>query len=151
MRPGLGWVALGAAITLGAWRMDRLESLNIEPWSAPGLLPGVLGLLIVLFGLAMRVSPAVAASSDPPESVPWGRLSAVLALTALFVFGALGRLPFIPAAAALIFVWMLMLGVASSPADQPRLTRLLRPALIAVIAALVIGTLFQDVLLVRLP
>lgn len=151
MRPGLGWVALGAAITLGAWRMDRLESLNIEPWSAPGLVPGVLGLLIVVFGLAMLVSPAVAANSDPPESVPWGRLSAILALTALFVFGVLGRLSFIPAAAALMFVWMLMLGVASSPAGQPRLRRLLRPALIAVVAALVIGHLFQDVFLVRLP
>ena len=151
MRPGLGWVALGAAITLGAWRMDRLESLNIEPWSAPGLVPGVLGLLIVVFGLAMLVSPAVAANSDPPESVPWGRLSAILALIALFVFGVLGRLSFIPAAAALMFVWMLMLGVASSPAGQPRLRRLLRPALIAVVAALVIGHLFQDVFLVRLP
>jgi len=151
MRPGLGWVALGATITLGAWRMDRLESLNIEPWSAPGLVPGVLGLLIMVFGLAMVVSRRVSANSDPPESVPWARLSGVLAITVLFVFGALGRLPFIPAAAATMFVWMLMLGVASSPADQPRLRRLLRPALIAVIAALVIGHLFQDVFLVRLP
>ena len=33
--------------------MDRLESLNINPWSAPGLMPGVLGGLMALFGLAL--------------------------------------------------------------------------------------------------
>ena len=36
-----------------SWRMDRLEGLNINPWSVPGLLPGLLGALMMLFGAAL--------------------------------------------------------------------------------------------------
>jgi hypothetical protein len=50
MAVALGWIALGVAIAIGAFRMDRLAHLNVEPWSAPGLVPGVLGVLIAVFG-----------------------------------------------------------------------------------------------------
>ena len=33
---GLGWIALGGAIVYGSWTMDRLENLNINPYTAPG-------------------------------------------------------------------------------------------------------------------
>ena len=47
------WITFGAAVAIGAWRMDRLERLNINPYEAPGLVPGLLGALIVLLGLAL--------------------------------------------------------------------------------------------------
>jgi hypothetical protein len=49
----LCWIAFGVAVAIGAWRMDRLAHLNIEPWSAPGLVPGVLGVLIAAFGAVL--------------------------------------------------------------------------------------------------
>ncbi len=49
----LGWVATGAAIMVASWRMPRLEALHMAPWSAPGLLPGVVGLLMMAFGVAI--------------------------------------------------------------------------------------------------
>jgi len=49
------WIAFGAAVAIGAWRMDRLERLNINPYEAPGLVPALLGVLIVLLGLALAV------------------------------------------------------------------------------------------------
>jgi hypothetical protein len=128
--------------------MDRLESLNIEPWSAPGLVPGVLGVLMLVFGLALALSPA-RVDSDPPARIAWGKLAGILGLTGIFVFGALGRVPFTIAAAVVMFVWMLTLSWNVSPATRPRL--LLRTAIIASMAALVIAHLFQDVFLVRLP
>jgi hypothetical protein len=52
---GLGWIALGSAIVYGSWTMDRLENLNINPYTAPGLVPGVLGAVIALCGSIMAV------------------------------------------------------------------------------------------------
>jgi putative tricarboxylic transport membrane protein len=42
MRVAPGWIVPGIAIAVGGWRMDRLEQMHIEPWSAPGPVPGVL-------------------------------------------------------------------------------------------------------------
>ena len=33
------WMVFGAAVAVGAWRMDRLEHLNINPYEIPGLVP----------------------------------------------------------------------------------------------------------------
>jgi len=43
------WISFGAAVATGAWRMDRLERLNINPYEAPGLVPGLLGVLTFAF------------------------------------------------------------------------------------------------------
>lgn len=152
MRPGLGWIALGAAIAAGAWRMDRLQSLNIEPWSAPGLVPGVLGLGMMLFGFALAFAGDRPVSRDAgPLPVPWLRLLAIVALCSGFGFIGLGRVPFEFAAALVIFVWISMLGWPTWPAGARRWRGLGRAALIAVGASFVIAHLFQDIFLVRLP
>jgi hypothetical protein len=152
MKPGLGWIALGAAITVGAWRMDRLQSLNIEPWSAPGLVPGVLGLGMMSFGLALAFAGGRAGmQGDEISPVPWPRLLLILALCSVFGFVALGRVPFEFAAALLMFVWTVMLGWSTWPAGALRRRRVAQAALISVSAAFLIAHLFQDIFLVRLP
>src|SRR5688572_25172656 len=57
---GAIWIAFGAAVIYGSWMMDRLESLGIPPATAPGVVPGLLGIGIIIFGLvlAVRRSPA---------------------------------------------------------------------------------------------
>src|SRR5215471_9048044 len=44
------WIALGVAIAIGSWTMDRLEQQHINPYTVPGLLPGLLGLMMILLG-----------------------------------------------------------------------------------------------------
>ena len=44
------WIVFGSAVVYGSWTMDRLESLGIPPSTAPGLVPGLLGIGIVIFG-----------------------------------------------------------------------------------------------------
>ena len=46
---GLGLVVFGLAVAVESWRMPRLAELNVHPMTAPGLVPGLLG--VVLFGL----------------------------------------------------------------------------------------------------
>ena len=49
------WLVLGAAIAIGSWRMDRLESQGVPWFTAPGLLPGIVGVMIVLTALLIVV------------------------------------------------------------------------------------------------
>src|SRR3954469_14101557 len=52
----LGWMALGIAILIGSIMMDRLEKQDINPYTIPGLLPGLLGIAMTILGalLALR-------------------------------------------------------------------------------------------------
>jgi hypothetical protein len=96
---GLGWLVLGCAVLVGSLRMDRLQSQGVPPYAAPGLLPGLLGIVIVLFGglLALRGSRrrglhAAPAAGGRPSS---RQLPVVLALCLIFGLGLVGHgLPF---------------------------------------------------------
>lgn len=50
LRTAFAWIGIGAVIVFGAWRMDRLESQGAELFTAPGLWPGVIGLLLAALG-----------------------------------------------------------------------------------------------------
>ena len=128
--------------------MDRLESLNINPWSAPGLMPGVLGALMLVFGLALALRPQRAVQLEARGS--WRRTALALALCVLFAAGRLGRgLPFSITAAAYLFgaivTYRFMVG------EPMRLRLAASSAAIAIVGALAIGYVFQDLFLVRLP
>ena len=56
LKDGIGWIVLGTAILVASLRMDRLEQQHINPYTVPGLLPGLLGIAMILLGgvLALR-------------------------------------------------------------------------------------------------
>ena len=49
------WVAFGLAVSIGSWRMDRLEKLSINPYEVPGLVPFFLGCAITVLGLVLLI------------------------------------------------------------------------------------------------
>ncbi|MRD49093.1 hypothetical protein GHT07_17595 [Caenimonas koreensis DSM 17982] len=55
LKDAIGWTALGIAIVIGSVTMDRLERQNINPYTAPGLLPGLLGLVMILLGVVLFI------------------------------------------------------------------------------------------------
>ena len=150
----VGWIVFGAAVLAGSWRMDRLENLNINPWSAPGLMPGVLGALMVFFGAALGLR---ALGARAPEIVVDDasavRVILALALCVGYAGGLLGHgLPFWLTSAAFIFIAILSFRWLDRDAETPGLARLAASsAAIAVGSALVISLLFEQVFLVRLP
>ena len=48
-------MVFGIAVLALSWRMDRLEAQNINPYTVPGLLPGLLGLVTILLGGLMAL------------------------------------------------------------------------------------------------
>jgi hypothetical protein len=55
LKDAIGWIVLGAAILVGSITMDRLEQQNINPVTVPGLLPGLLGIAMMLLGGVMAI------------------------------------------------------------------------------------------------
>ena len=157
----LCWMALGTAILIGSWTMDRLESQDVNPYTVPGLLPGLLGIAIVLLGGgllwrscrqgALRVWRIPAALPDPGAA---RQLWLALGLCVAFDAGLVGHgLPFWLAAAIFVTAAILTLQHAQRKAAGRRLS--LRAVLVAASIGLGAGgaitLVFQQIFLVRLP
>ncbi|MDQ6638071.1 MAG: tripartite tricarboxylate transporter TctB family protein [Pseudomonadota bacterium] len=155
-----GWFALGLAVLIGSLRMDRLESQHINPYTVPGLLPGLLGLATMLLGtlLALRSwrrgalkAKHAAFEFDPAAA---RRVALVLSLCAAFGVVLVGHgLPFWLAAAIFVSVAIVTLQRPQRLAAARRLG--IRDVLIAIVIGLGAGAaitlVFQQLFLVRLP
>ncbi|HVE49530.1 MAG TPA: tripartite tricarboxylate transporter TctB family protein [Casimicrobiaceae bacterium] len=150
------WVVLGVAIMIGSWRMDRLESQGVPWFTAPGLVPGILGVLMTITALgivlrALRASAAARASDADAESIG-GKAVLTLVLCLGFAIGLVGRgVPFWVAAASYLFLHVFLLQLDERRARNEVARGAAVAAAIAIIAAAAISYVFQEVFLVRLP
>jgi hypothetical protein len=175
LKDAIGWMALGIAAFVGALRMDRLQSQGINPYTIPGLLPALLGLAMMLLGgvLAVRSWRRGALREALPAAgaelrVQYKRIAIVLALiltyglvlvghpsllVRLLVPGTLAGLPFWLASALFVATTILVLQRLSAEPKDRALTpwSIAKAVVIAVLAALAIQVVFQDLFLVRLP
>jgi putative tricarboxylic transport membrane protein len=153
-----GWMGLGIAILIGSVIMDRLEKQDINPYTIPGLLPGLLGIAMTILGalLAARswrpyllARSSVGNGSD--HRADRKRLLLVLGLCLGFGTILVGHgLPFWLAAA--IFVTTAILSLQHRSADQSSiLRRSVIAAAIGLGAGFAITIIFQELFLVRLP
>ncbi|MBI2768449.1 MAG: tripartite tricarboxylate transporter TctB family protein [Burkholderiales bacterium] len=53
LKDAAGWLALGIATVIGSFIMDRLQNQNINPYTVPGLLPGLLGGAMILLACVL--------------------------------------------------------------------------------------------------
>ena len=145
---GIFWIAVGGAIFYASWTMDRLASVGVKPFSAPGLLPGILGAFIVLLGLAMLFR----GRKELLETVEWRRILVPLAICLGFAAGLVGHgLPFWLAAWIFVAVMIWTLQYKERKA-RGELRRLATVALsIGLGAGVVIALVFQELFLIRLP
>lgn len=158
---GLGWMALGVAVLIGSVTMDRLESQHINPYTIPGLLPGILGLAMMLLGgvLAARswMRGALAHPRAPfteHQRETRKRVWIVIALCTVYSVVLIGHgLPFWLASAIFVTGTILIMQRMSLDPQERRLTpRLWIKALaIGVLAAVITQVVFQELFLVRLP
>ena len=139
--------------------MDRLESQSINPYTVPGLLPALLGIVMLLLGGCWRSAAGGAARS---KRRPRGafrrhgarRIGLVLALCLVFGVVLVGHgLPFWLASAIFVSVAIVALQQPQRRAAGRGLG--LRDGAIAVAIGLGAGgaitLVFQQIFLVRLP
>jgi hypothetical protein len=160
LRAGLAWMLFGIAVLALSWRMDRLEAQHINPYTVPGLLPGLLGLVTIVLGGLMalrswqRGAGLVGGARRVASGVAMRRLALVIGLIVAYTVVLLGRgLPFWAGATIYVTASILLLQAPQRASEARGLT--LREALVALAIGLASGWIitwvFQDAFLVRLP
>jgi hypothetical protein len=161
LKDGVAWVALGVAVVIGSITMDRLERQNINPYTVPGLLPGLLGIAMILLGsiLALRSwrrgalhMPVPALTLDEREQRP--RIWIVVALCMTYGVVLVGHgIAFWLASTVFVSGSILLLQRLSRDAVERVLTAkvLAKALLIGLGAGGITHLVFQELFLVRLP
>ena len=155
----LGWIGLGIAILIGSVTMDRLEKQDINPYTIPGLLPGLLGIAMTILGMLLaarswRPHLVASANNAPLHRAERKRLLLVLGLCLAFGVVLVGHgLPFWLAAAIFVTVAILSLQYQQRKSTGQELTvrRFVTAAAIGLGAGIAITIVFQEIFLVRLP
>jgi putative tricarboxylic transport membrane protein len=158
---GLIFVALGLAVVVECLRMPRFEELNVNPYTVPALVPGVLGAIILVLGAVLFLRAARAGGwrliRQMPDAAPWSadpgvrRLLLSVALCLAYAAGLIGRLPFwlatflFVAGFVILFEWPLATGRAD------RMRRVAWALLLAAATSAATSLVFQEIFLVRLP
>ena len=147
---GLAWMALGVAVLVMSWRMDRLESQDINPVTIPGLVPGLLGAaMILLSGVMVLRGVRRGGWAAPSEGLDWPRFASVLLLCLGFAGGLVGRAPFWLAAS--VFVSATVLALRWRELAGRRLRGAAIAGLIGLGTGLGVTLIFERLFLVRLP
>jgi hypothetical protein len=160
------WVAavffvFGTATAWLAWRMPTYVEQKGEIYTAPGLVPGFYGVIMMLISvwLAIRAVQQGALQRQPTPAAPVPRtdtgasrrLALVTALGLVYVWGLIGRVPFwlasaiFVAAFTIVFEWQV-----NAPAMQ-RLRKIAEAAALGLVTGVAITLVFEKVFYVRLP
>ncbi len=159
LKEGLAWCAFGVAVLIGSLTMDRLAEQGVPIYAAPGLLPGLLGIVMILFGgaVAARRKP-IPVTKEEMELRRYrlqpGRLALVTGLCLIYSVLLIGRgLPFWLASALFVSTSILVLQHPQRKAAGRRLdARAFGFALVVGLGAGILATLvFEEFFLVHLP
>ena len=156
---GMVLLVLGIGVTWMAWEMPRLTTRGIHPATAPGLVPGLLGIAITICG-AILAGRSLRYATDGAGWAAFARLfvsneaaraASALALAMIYAIVLVGWFPFWLATGLFVFAFIVVFerGFAASP--HPVWRTLLTASLQAVIVAIVVTLVFERGFLVRLP
>ena len=160
-KDAVGWVVLGFAVVIGSITMDRLEQQNINPVTVPGLLPGLLGLAMLLLGAilglrswrrgALTQARPVATAHDREQRK---RVWIAIALCVGYGVVLVGHgLPFWVASWIFVTAAVLIFQRISADVAERRLTARswIKALVIGGCAAVITWLVFEKLFLVRLP
>lgn len=163
---GLIWFVFGVAVVYGSWMMDRLESMNIPPSTAPGVVPALQGIGFIIFALILMLRSEKrtiantyapdAAEAAPDESAQesfyWKRI--LLSWGLCLAYGAVllgSGIHYWALTAAFLFLHAILLDDTEQVPARPTLRRVIVAAVMALTIATIVTLIFRYIFLVRLP
>jgi len=151
---------LGIGVLIESLRMPRLENLNVNPYTVPGVVPGFLGITLTLCGLFVLVRSVSRGGwklgLTSRTCASWVGAGAfrrsiwTLLLTLIYALVLFPMLPFNFATPLFVFAFILSTE-AMALGGWPRWQAILGGLVLAVVTGLVIGYVFQELFYVRLP
>jgi putative tricarboxylic transport membrane protein len=158
---GVVLVASSALVISESWRMERFEDLNVNPYSVPGIVPGILGVIIMILGAVLVgrsvyrgghrlgwTRDSVSRTARAPENV---RLLIAVFLTVGYAGGLVGTLPYWLATFLFVFAFIVIFDWRP---DLERRRQIRLGAVAFIVAACTSGLVtwvFSDMFLVTLP
>lgn len=154
---GLAIVALGGAALVLSLEMPRFEDREIDPYTIPGLVPAILGGILLALGLVLTVRAARAGGWRFGPGSAWGaddrptalRVALTIALTVGYAAGLVGLLPFW--LATFLFALAFVVVFEWAKGAEGRVRRIAFAVLYATALAAAVTYVFQEIFLVRLP
>lgn len=158
----LVWMAFALAVVIASWRMDRLESQGATFYTAPGLVPGLLGAAIFLLGLLLAVR-AVRSDGHRQVAASWAispaareqmvRVGCFLVLGLAYAAGLVGRsgIPFWLATFLFVFLFILLFDWRLRRDRGETGKGILLAAVYGAGTSFLVTYVFQEIFLVRLP
>lgn len=151
-------IALGIGAAVESWRMPRLEERGVQIYSVPGIVPGLLGLVIALLGLILLVRSIRAggyrlggAGAGGLREAGAERLLLALVLTLGYAVGLIGNVSYWLATGLFLFAFIVLFEWDRADVAARRLRKLATALLQAVLVTVVVGLVFQKIFLVHLP
>lgn len=161
---GLATLVIGLFALVESVRMPRLEDLDVNPYTVPGLVPGLLGAILTVLGLVLLLrglkGPRATAEEPPPDggaetgavlSGSWKRVLLAVATTIGYAGFLFGQVPFV--IATTLFVFAFTVGAEwLNPARPRSMAATAAGALVlALIMAFAVQYVFVEMFRVRLP
>ncbi len=152
-------ILLGLGAVVESWRMPRLEELAVNPYTVPGIVPGLLGAIIVLLGAILlvralrrggwRLDAGGVLELLRRESAR--RLYLSLVLTFGYAAGLVGKIPYWLATVIFVFLFITLFEWQSAAAPSQRVKAMGIALAQAVVVTAAVTAVFQYLFLVRLP
>ncbi len=151
--------AVGIAIVYASWRMPTFYEQLQQTYTAPGLVPALYGIVIVLLAIwlaARAIGSGALRRGDermraPREGYSNLRLALATALCLAFAVGMVGRLTFWLATAIFVFLFILLFEWRKDQPWRERAIRIASAALIGGGTGAAVVLVFTRLFLVRLP
>lgn len=150
----------GIGVVVESLRLPRLENLNVNAYTVPGIVPGFLGLFLTVAGLAIFVRSIrrggwkLSLNKDGMRRWLGSAMVMRTAVTVVITMGyAILLFPNVPFwIATPIFIFVFVVATESMKyGGLPDRKKLLTALVLAIIAGLLINYVFQDLFFVRLP
>jgi hypothetical protein len=159
------WIAsvffvFGAAAAWLAFLMPTYADQKGQIYTAPGLVPGFYGIVILLLSIWLAVRavrqgalrpPGEATAAGQPAGTSDLRLALAAALGLVFVVGLIGRVPFWLAAAMFVAMFTILFEWRSGEPWAPRARRIGEAVLLGLVTGAAVTLVFEKVFYVRLP
>jgi hypothetical protein len=153
------FLLLGVAIAVNCWGMPTFKEQKGEIYTAPGLVPGLYGLVICTLSIWLAVRSlrrgALSGEASGREAAPEGtsnvRLALAAALGLIFCSGLIGRMPFGVAAAIFVAAFIVLFEWRRGETASRRLARIGTAVLQGALTGIVVVLVFERVFYVRLP
>jgi putative tricarboxylic transport membrane protein len=155
-------ISFSVSVIVMSYTMPRLERRGIDPFSVPGVVPGLLGAVLLILALILfvrsirqggyRILPGGGgtATSAPAQGAA-GRVLLTLAISLVYAIVLLGRYDYTLSTGLYIFTFICLFEYRKELGLSAQKKMFLTATIQAVVSAVLVTLVFQKLFLVDLP